>query len=83
MPELQEKYSTVRGKLNHLEAKEECRKIPQKEISENKCRECGRLFYSPYLLREHQRYICIQQETEEVEEAEEELEKAELARQKE
>ena len=42
----------------------------ESEEFENKCQECGRRFTSPYLLQEHRKYICIQQETDEENEEE-------------
>ena len=68
MSALREKYNTIGGKLNHLRYNEKCREAPQRENFENKCQECGRQFTSPYRLKEHQKYICIQQETDEEEE---------------
>ena len=64
----EEKYNTIGGKLNHLRYNEKCREAPQRENFENKCQECGRQFASPCRLKEHQKYICIQQETDEEEE---------------
>ena len=49
-------------------ASERCRNVPQKENFENKCQECGRQFTSPHSLKEHRRYICIQQATDEEDE---------------
>ena len=74
-------YSAIRGKLNHLDANQECRKVPQKETFVNECQECGRIFHNPYGLRERQKYICIQQESEETKEADEEPTNKESTRQ--
>ena len=63
----EEMFNTVGGKLNHLKNNEKCREVPQRENFGNKCRECERLFTSPCRLKEHQKYICTQQETEEEE----------------
>ena len=68
-------YDTIGGKLNHLRYNEKCRKAPQRETFENKCQECGRQFTSPCRLKEHHKYICTQQETDEEEEERETNEK--------
>ena len=81
MPKLQGEYSAIRGKLNHLDTNQECREVSQKEIFVNKCRECGRISHNPYGLREHQKYICIQKESEEMKEADEEPTNKESTRQ--
>ena len=65
------KYNTIGGKLNHLRYNEKRREVPQRENFENKCQERGRQFTSPYRLKEHQKYICTQQETDEEDEEEE------------
>ena len=71
MSELWEKYDAIGGKLNHLRYNIERREVPQREKFENKCQECGRQFKSPSCLKEHQKYMCTQQETEEENEEEE------------
>ena len=67
----EKKYDTIGGKLNHLRYNIKCREVPQREKFENKCQECGRQFKSPSCLKEHQKYMCTQQETDEEDEEEE------------
>ena len=72
-------YSAIRGKLNRLENNPKLKNVPQKESFINKRQDFGRTFNDPYGLKAHQKYICAQQESDEIEE---EPTNAELTRQK-
>ena len=72
-------YSAIRGTLNHLEHNPKCKNVPQKETFISKCQDCGGTFHNPYGLKEHRKYICARQETDEIEE---EPTNGELTRQK-
>ena len=59
-------FGAIRGKLNHLGHNPKCGKVPQKEEFVTKCQDCSRTFSNPSGLKKHRKYICTQQEAEEM-----------------
>ena len=54
-------FTAIMGKTRHLEHSQECKLAPQAERFGNRFPECNRNFRNPSDLKEHRKYICIQQ----------------------